>query len=123
MIYGVLKDKKVVRMEGGDQLAWARSFEEKDRVVARTVLNKRRRIFVSTIFLGIDHGWSSPQWFETMVFGTSIHQAQNRYETYEEAEEGHKRMVKRARQARQLRNRPLNLKKATRALRAMRRFL
>jgi hypothetical protein len=49
---------------------------------------------VSTVFLGIDHGFGDrPLWFETMIFGGPHDEYQERYETYEQAEEGHKRAL------------------------------
>ncbi len=62
-------------------------------------------IFVSTVFLGIDHGFSidpeaQPVLFETMIFGFpeghELHDYQERYCTWEDAEEGHKRAVEAA---------------------------
>lgn len=57
-------------------------------------------IRVSTIFLGIDHGFSffneeaKPVLFETMVFaGDWSEEEMRRYCTYEEAEAGHKEIV------------------------------
>jgi len=53
------------------------------------------KVFVSTIFLGIDHnfGGGKPLVFETMIFGGKHDLYQERYSTYEEAIEGHKRAV------------------------------
>lgn len=51
---------------------------------------------VSTVFLGIDHNFSSvgpPILFETMVFGPNDEEGQWRYVTWEEAEAGHKAVV------------------------------
>lgn len=111
----VLIDHKVVPV-GLDQ--WAKTFEKADRRVALTVLNRRRHIHVSTVFLGLDHGWGErPLWFETMVFGTSIDEAMDRYETWDEAVAGHARMVRRARQARQTRKVRVSFRKTMRLLR------
>jgi hypothetical protein len=47
-------------------------------------------IRVSTVFLGIDHGFGGkPLLFETMVFGGRLNGYQCRYGTYDEAVEGH----------------------------------
>ena len=63
-------------------------------------------LHVSTVFLGIDHGWGDkPRWFETMIFGdrdvmwslggrnrllrTTL-DYQQRYATWQEAEIGHR---------------------------------
>jgi hypothetical protein len=49
-------------------------------------------IHVSTVFLGLDHGWKSsvPILWETMIFGGEHDQYQERYTSYEDAVEGHK---------------------------------
>jgi len=45
---------------------------------------------VSTVFLGLDHGWGGRlAVFETMVFGGALNDTQERYATYDEAEKGH----------------------------------
>ena len=53
-------------------------------------------IFISTVFLGMDHGWGDrenpnykPLLFETMIFGGEHNDFQTRYHTYKEAVEGH----------------------------------
>lgn len=56
----------------------------------------RRRYWVSTVFLGLDHAWGGrSQWFETMVFPRDsmcdLHM--QRYETYDEAIIGHERAL------------------------------
>lgn len=70
------------------------------RTVGRTELSA---VVVSTVFLGMDHGWGQgpPILFETMVFqrgpngsvGTDL--ACERYATWAEAEAGHAVMVAR----------------------------
>jgi hypothetical protein len=79
---------------------------EKRRVAERTI----NGFWVSTVFLGIDHGFGlgPSSWFETMVFedkelppppeiGPKIHrllsEMQLRYETWVEAEKGHEMVV------------------------------
>lgn len=59
-------------------------------------------VIVSTVFLGINHNWSSvrsiPILFETMLFDTGDEwegETQWRYCTYEEAVAGHKETVER----------------------------
>ncbi len=67
--------------------------------IARTVLAE---CDVSTIFLGTDHnfrGEGPPRLFETLVFGGSLDQEQERYSTYDAAIEGHARLVERAKAA------------------------
>lgn len=55
------------------------------------------RTEVSTVFLGLDHGWSMvpqpPVLFETMIFGGPLDDEQWRYCTKEEAIQGHRRAV------------------------------
>jgi hypothetical protein len=48
-------------------------------------------IFISTVFLGLDHAWDSdiPVLWETMIFRGEHDQYMDRYTSYEEALEGH----------------------------------
>jgi hypothetical protein len=48
-------------------------------------------IFISTVFLGLDHALNSniPVLWETMIFGGEHDQYQERYTSYEDALEGH----------------------------------
>ncbi len=72
-----------------DVLEWARWFEKEDRLVAATMIND---VKVSTIFLGLDHGYNGePIFFETMVFGGKHDQWQERCQSWDEAELVHKR--------------------------------
>lgn len=52
---------------------------------------------VSTVWLGMDHGWGHgpPLIFETMVFGGAFSESQERYSTEVEAVAGHRRWVDR----------------------------
>jgi len=53
-------------------------------------------VTVSTVWLGLDHQWrpgGPPLIFETMVFGGSDDEMQERYSTEAEALEGHRRWV------------------------------
>lgn len=54
-------------------------------------LTEKGDVTVSTVFLGLDHslGAGRPLLFETMVFGGSDDQWQERYQTYEQAIAGH----------------------------------
>jgi hypothetical protein len=82
-----------------DLMTWARWFEKgTERHVADETINGHR---ISTVFLGVDHsfGQGPPLLFETMVFGGSLNQEQDRYTTWEQAEAGHKAMVDRVREA------------------------
>ena len=50
----------------------------------------RTHILVSTVFLGLDHGFGGvPMLFETMIFGGKHDMFQERYTSLQEAEEGH----------------------------------
>lgn len=55
---------------------------------------------VSTVFLGLDHGWGEgpPILFETMVFGGPLDQEMERYCTWDEAVAGHERWVQRVKE-------------------------
>ena len=71
-------------------LEWARRFEDiESRRVAETVIDGVR---VSTVFLGLDHGFGgAPMWFETMIFGGSDYE--ERCTTWAEAEKMHERAI------------------------------
>lgn len=59
-------------------------------------LNDEGEVLVSTVFLGIDHGWRSPVpvLWETMIFGhPDFTDYQERYATREAAMEGHAKAV------------------------------
>lgn len=80
-----------------DLMKWSAWFETKNRQILRDHVPGNGDI--STIFLGIDHGFSgeAPLLFETMIFGGEHDGYQERYYTYEQAVKGHKkalRMVK-----------------------------
>ena len=52
-------------------------------------------VFVSTVFLGLDHSWNNKGLilWETMIFGGINDQYQERYNSYEDALEGHQRAI------------------------------
>ena len=91
----ILKDK--VPVECPDLHTWGKWMETADRHVDRTEITPE--IEVSTVFLGLDHNWGegSPVLFETMIFGGTHAEEQDRYTTWEDAEAGHKRAVALAR--------------------------
>jgi len=67
-------------------------FESDGRIIAA---EEREGIKVSTVFLGINHGFDGePVLFETMVFGGEHDGDQYRWRTWEEAEKGHKKVSK-----------------------------
>jgi hypothetical protein len=66
--------------------------------IGRDVINDS--CFVSTIFLGLDHGFGfskDPILFETMIFGGPLSEDQWRYSSYAQAEQGHAEAVTAAR--------------------------
>jgi hypothetical protein len=83
-----------------DVFEWAKKFDAADRQVARTELIGAE---VSTVFLGVDHGYrddqTRPILFETLVFGGRMDGDGERYSTWAEAEAGHARIVERVRWA------------------------
>jgi hypothetical protein len=84
-------------------VVWGTFFERmENRLVGYTEITSE--IYVSTIFIGIDHRMSDegpPILFETMIFGgpDSIDQYQWRYSSYDDALTGHKMAVSKARAA------------------------
>lgn len=92
MIFYILNGKEIVGTH--DRKLWAQFFQDfEKRKVAHDKLNNN--VEVSTVFLGIDHGFFSPTpiLFETMIFGGKFDGYQERYKTYKEAEEGHKKVL------------------------------
>jgi len=87
----ILNGKEPVMVN--DVIEWAKGFEINNRIVKQDYIGE---IFVSTVFLGIDHSYGDepPLLFETMIFGGVPDQYQERYSTWDEAEEGHKRAIK-----------------------------
>ena len=75
-------------------MEWGAKFEDKEyQHVARW---EDGDLSVSTVWLGIDHGWRAggpPIIFETMIFGGEHNQERTRYATEAEAIEGHNRTV------------------------------
>jgi len=91
-LFYTLKNKKVVPC---DRDEWLRMFEGRNRFMFFTPCCGCR---VSTVFLGLDHGFSfkpdaEPVCFETMVFGGEMDQDMDRHITWDEAEEGHQTIV------------------------------
>jgi hypothetical protein len=75
-----------------DVLIWAQWFETADRQIARTDVGE---VKVSTVFLGMDHGWGdgAPVLWETMLFGGPEDQTLWRYSSRMEALAGHAEAV------------------------------
>ena len=77
----ILVDKEVIIEP--NFLKWANWFETGNRRVANKANTQTR---VSTVFLGMDHGFGGePLWFETMIFGGEHDEYQDRCTTYDEA--------------------------------------
>jgi len=72
---------------------WAALFEDKGyQVVRQTRIGE---VMISTVWLGIDHGFGYSEWpiiFETMTFGAGDEE-QYRYHSEAEALEGHEQLV------------------------------
>ena len=88
----ILEGRTPVRCD--NVLEWAKWFEKAERHVAQESVGEVR---ISTVFLGLDHGWGEPKpvLFETIVFGGTLDQEQDRYYTWGEAEAGHRKIVER----------------------------
>lgn len=80
-----------------DVIEWAQWFDANDdkRIIGQETLEiDGEQIKVSTIFLGLDHGYGGLSiLFETMIFGGKHDMFQRRYSTWEEAEVAHKEIV------------------------------
>lgn len=82
---------------------WAELRRDVDNIiVARTEIGPH--VTVSTVWLGVDHGWGDdpdrpPIIFETMVFGGPMAEEQWRYATEAQAVEGHGVVVSLVRRA------------------------
>lgn len=75
--------------------------DEPDRAYSRIALDDVGDVRVSTVWLGLDHGWGTerPVIFETMVFGGPLDEEVVRYSTESEARAGHAAMVQRVKAA------------------------
>lgn len=88
-LIAILDGKEVKRVT--DFMEWARLFNQSDWQVALDHVNG---IKISTVFLGIDHGYGGkPHWFETMIFGGGHDGYLERYATWDEAEVGHQKAL------------------------------
>lgn len=73
---------------------WSAAYDDDCRIVNQT---GNDNIWVSTVFLGINHNWgfsedTRPILFETLVQGGRWNEFQYRYHTYEEAVAGHNKI-------------------------------
>lgn len=72
---------------------WGIYMESSKRIVKQVVVGPGVR--VSTVFLGIDHGYGgTPLLYETMIFGGPHDEYQVRYTSREESLIGHERAVR-----------------------------
>ena len=82
-------------------LTWGQWMETADRHVSKTTISVDPEIWVSTVFLGLDHGFDhdskTPILWETMVFGGKMDEEQERYATRAEAVAGHLELVDKVR--------------------------
>lgn len=76
---------------------WIQSLPEDQRTGIGCIVDKWHGdgVSVSTVFLGLDHGWRSevPVVFETMIFGGERDEDCERYATWEDAKAGHAKIV------------------------------
>ena len=93
MWYILDKDNKPVKSTITEHGEWIEANPEKKAVKQEHVGD----IWVSTVFLGLDHAWPkdgiTPVLWETMIFGGEHDQYQDRYTSYEDALEGHKKAL------------------------------
>lgn len=82
-----------------DLLTWGKWFQDSCRILQR---NQTGNGLVSTVFLGLDHGFCAPGdknykpvLWETMVFGGDFNGEIDRYCSKEDAIKGHLEMVER----------------------------
>ena len=96
--YYIEVEGKPVKAKSG--LDWARNFEIANR---RVDFTKTLNGEISTVFLGIDHslGCGPPLLYETIVFGGTLDQEQDRYSTREQAVAGHADMISKVKSPRQ----------------------
>jgi len=82
-----------------DLYTWAGWFERDERRVVREqrwTRDNGDEVMVSTVFLGLDHGWMGgpPVLWETMGFVNGESLEQDRYTSRTDAIAGHQRMVR-----------------------------
>jgi len=91
MWYILDKDNKPIESNIIDYSEW----EEKNPELKAVKQDYIGDIFVSTVFLGLDHGYDDiPILWETMIFNGEHDQYQERYASIEEAIKGHETALK-----------------------------
>lgn len=82
----ILDDNNIpIASTATDFIIWEEKFPEK-RIVKQDIIED---ICISTVFLGLNHSYNTPLWWETMIFGGENDMYQERYSTYEKAFAGH----------------------------------
>lgn len=99
MLWKLDSEHRVV--ECSSIIEWGEFLSSGDRIVEQTNLDTD--IFVSTVFLGMDHRWDNsgpPLLFETMVFGLSAEDEDmvQRYSSWDDAVTGHKATVRKVKE-------------------------
>lgn len=92
MSYGYyILDENGEPVECDDRAQWGREYR-KERHLGDDMVGEIR---VSTVFLGLDHGWDGgpPVLWETMVFGGQSDMYQERYTSRADALAGHARIL------------------------------
>ena len=95
MWYSLDKENNPVAcVDMGHYMAWVENNQGQTIVKQDSIGD----ISVSTVFLGLDHSFSTPRnspiLWETMIFGGENDQAyQERYASYEQAIEGHQKAI------------------------------
>lgn len=98
--YYYILDENGTPQPESDILKWAEWFKQANRYIAKNH-TKRGRVFVSTVFISINHNFSisinhnfsinsPPILWETMIFGSKYDGYQQRYTSREAALKGHK---------------------------------
>lgn len=89
MWYILDESNKLLAVNVEDYINWSR--------LNSTIVKQDKigEVFVSTVFLGLDHSFNSsiPILWETLVFGIENDMYQNRYASYEDALIGHQKTL------------------------------
>jgi len=83
LYYKLDENKNPVSVKNIHEMEW-----EKRDILKTVLFNDDRKIFISTVFLGVDHRLElkgDPLLFETMIFGIENDEYQERCSTYKEA--------------------------------------
>jgi hypothetical protein len=95
MAYYILDENNIpVRSTVTDVFKWLENNPEKKAVKQDHVGD----VFISTVFLGLDHSFpwdedKTPVLWKTMIFGGEHDQYQERYTSHKDALEGHKKAL------------------------------